>query len=320
MGSARYADADLMHAEPTSARMLTWTPRLPDQLGARRSRTCFDPPGSPGTDACRARSCGPIEGGLTIVELIVALVLTGIAFAIFASGVVGALSGGSDARNSSTSTALVSRTLDAIDDDVARAFAQHRDQGKLRDPLELKEALQRNRTPASSDPYDRGAQLDRFDDVVKATPTQLVLMAEVDSSGPGPECVVWSAGRGSGGAFVVTRTISIGGATCGATLGTEQFLSVAAGVAAGEFDSTPFSYSLVCHRGTCPGAPAGSNACEPWIVDGAPVADGRRRWVVGVTTSLTNVDGDRGAARASGSSTSSIRSRHTDDYRAGLGC
>lgn len=245
------------------------------------------------------------------------MVLATIAFGLVASGILGALGSGTGARNAAMSDAAVSRTLDAIDDDVSRAFALHREQGKLRDSFELEDALMRNSTPYSSDPADRGAALDKFDDVIAATPSQLVLAVDADRSRSGVECVTWDA-RTRGGAFVVERTIS---ATCGGTrLGSERFLTVqAAAMASAKVDTTPFSYKLLCNRSRCPGAGGGTPHCEPWAVTGT-VARNQVRWVIEVTTSLTQIHGDRGAARAVGSSASTIRSRDTSQYRAGLGC
>ena len=253
------------------------------------------------------------EAAFTILELVIGMILLGLAIGVVGQVVIQAVGGGAGARAGAVSDGAVYRAASMLADDVAAANTEHRRDNLLRDPTDLAGALQRNEVPYSSDPARPGMRLD-IDEVVRATPTELQIRADVDRA-VGVECVTWRAVTAGG--FQLRRMV---GPACGSASLSDRVLLESSNPAAAGIDTTPFAYRLVCSRRDCPntGAPSGSE-CQPWIVENRAVRTEQRRWVIGVDAKL-GVVSEGAAAGGTGSMRIAIRSRDTETYRRGLGC
>lgn len=262
----------------------------------------------------------PRERGFTMIELLVAMVLLAIALAMVSTVLIQALSGGSSGRAGSVSDAAVARTMSALQDDLGAALTADRRDARLRDPDEFATAVRTGAPAFSSDPSSPGAV--DLDDVVTATPTMLEMIGDF-APNPGYECVSWqattSSGSGSGSGYQLMRMVGPASSCGSGSISSRRMLHAPAG--ASGVNAAPFSYELVCNQTLCaadPGADA-SAPCRPWITTGA-VATARRRWVVGVVASLTQVSGSTNSAQSAGTMKASITSRRSDSYRQALGC
>ncbi len=268
----------------------------------------------------RVRPCAlvraPREAAFTLIELIVAMILLTIALGIVGGVVMQSISGSGSARSGGISDAAVARASTMLGDDVGKAMTQARRDNKVRDPADLAAAVRRNEPAISSDPADNSARVD-IDDVIMATSTELRLRADVDRTA-GVECVQWLA-RTTGSKFILRRRVDRQGAACGGGRLSDLVVLQSDSAAASLVDTTPFSYRLMCRRGTCPGSSApASSPCRPWSVASVPA--NKRRWVIGVDANLGAVTEERSAAAATGELRSSIRSREVQTWREALGC
>jgi type II secretory pathway pseudopilin PulG len=260
------------------------------------------------------------EVAMTLIELIVAMVLLGIAGAVVFGVLIQGLSGSSNARAGGISDAAINRTSDAMSDDIARALTEDSRAGSVRDELNFAAAVRRNETAwrASQDAAGRidvnaPPEAADIDDVRVATPTSFQIIV-------GDTCVTWTAAPGTNdgrATFDIVRA-EAPSTNCAASTDTKRFIS--AEPTAPGLDTTPFSYKLVCNPSVCPGSAAPATApCRPFVVDS--VSPAQRRWIVGIEAriaSLTNANRGVGAAQASVSQ--EIRGRGIESYREALGC
>jgi prepilin-type N-terminal cleavage/methylation domain-containing protein len=285
-------------------------------VDVQRVLACEDDPVR--SDVLTARACPRAKGhaGFTLIELVVAMVLLSLVVAMVGTVIIKALSGSSTSRAGALSDAAVARTVEALQNDIARAVTQHRDEGRLRDPMEFANAVRSNQPAHSSNPADNNLLLD-IDEVVLATPTELRLRANVANSA-GYECVTWSATT-TAGTFRLIRRVASATSMCGtAGLGEKTFLSAPAGLKG--VVTSPFSFEMLCNRTLCAGSEASpAQPCRPWQRTTA-VPAGQRRWVVAINARFRAGSAEGGGSAADGTVSTAIRSRDTEQYRTALGC
>ncbi len=247
-----------------------------------------------------------------MIELVVAMVLLGLALALVVVVVMQAIGASSGARSGGISDSSIARAAARLSDDVVLASTADRRDNLLRDPADLAAALQDNEAAYSSDPSSPSQLLD-IEDVVVATPKTLQIRADVDQA-DGVECVTWRASDASG--YELRRLV---GATCGTGSIADDVMLRSSNPAAANIDTAPFRYRLLCHRTACAGSQAPpSSPCRPWIVDSVPTH--QRRWVIGVIATLGTMTEERSVTSAHANVKAPIRSRDTETYRRGLGC
>lgn len=258
------------------------------------------------------------EAAFTLIEMLIALVLTVIACGTVSMVLIHGFQSSSDARAGGVSDAAIRRTTEALQDDVGRAATADTRSGDVRDDTMLADAV---RTGAAAyrpfrdangvvDPAKPLVPAD-IDDIRVATPTEVQLIV-------GNECITWRAGRGTldgRATFDITRSVAPA-TNCGATTDTRRFVSAGPGA-----DTTPFSFRLLCSRVQCPGSAAPSTApCRPWTVETA-VTGHRRRWIVGVDISFASLtQSNRGVGAGRTTVSAGIRAREVERYREALGC
>lgn len=260
---------------------------------------------------------------MTLIELIVGMVLLGIAGAMVFGVLIQGFTGSSGARAGGVSDAALARTTDAFRDDVSRAATTDSATGKVRDQLGLAEAVRlgipawkpATRSDGSVD-VDAPMVLADIDDVRIATGATVQVVV-------GPRCITWRAAPARD-AFEVSRSVAPS-SNCNAATETRRYLSAKAG--APGFNRAPFSYQLMCNPRVCPpersrplanGAGTGRE-CRPWNV--AEVPRNRLRWIVGIDARLVSLTTSGKAAGAGQASVSqSIRSREVERWREALGC
>ncbi|MCW2928035.1 MAG: hypothetical protein JWM86_2003 [Thermoleophilia bacterium] len=255
----------------------------------------------------RSRDATSNEGAFTLIELVVAMVLLAMVLAMASGSIVRQFGGARTARSGAASDAAIARATNQFSDDVAGAMTPDLRDGKLRDPVEYRAAVQRNETATSSDPSQPGRALD-IDVVVTARGDQLSLRRDVHRSA-GVECVTWRVNPGA--AYRVERMVDPAGACGRGSLGRTTMVSAPSGIAG--LDRTPFAYQLICKG--CPNG--GRPTCRSWSAPAATTA--QRRWVVAAAMSVTDIGGDA-STLARGSSRVGIRLRDTESYRRALGC
>ncbi len=252
------------------------------------------------------------ESAFSLLEMIIAMVLLGVALAVVGNVVVQATGGSNGARAGAISDAAIARAATMLADDVAIANTSDRRDNLLRDPADLAGALQRNDVAYSSDPSRPMMRLD-IDEVVTATSTELQVRSDVHRRA-GVECITWRAITGA--TFQLRRMV---GSACGGSELSDRVVLESKNPTAANIDTSPFTYRLLCSARSCPGSRASNAApCRPW--DATTVSTAQRRWVIGVVAVLGVVTEERAAAGGHGTMRISIRSRDTETYRRGLGC
>lgn len=254
-----------------------------------------------------------LEHAFTLIEMVVAMVLTTIAAGIVASVIVQGIAGSSGARAGSVSDAAIRRSVDAMSDDIARAATTDRRDGAVRDPIAFAQAVRAGSAawkPArrSNGAVDMNAAMVRadIDDVRAASGSRF-------SVAVGSQCITWA---------VVQSTLirSVAPVTnCAAT--TSRRVYIRSESARGGLNRAPFTYQVVCNPAVCAGARPvrGTPPCRPHEV--TSVATNQLRWVVGIDATLATITIDsKGTSESSGSISQSMRSRETASYRQALGC
>ncbi len=120
------------------------------------------------------------DTGFTLVEMIIALVLSVIVGGIITGVVVNMFTSGSRASNRYQAQRIATQAIDQMTDDLRASRAPGRESDEIRSLDDLKDAIL---NPATGDPD--------VHDIKKATGTRLQFVAEVDRSNPGVECVDW---------------------------------------------------------------------------------------------------------------------------------
>jgi len=252
------------------------------------------------------------ERAWTMIEMLIGMVLLAIAMAVVIGAIVQAVSGSTGARTGAISDAALSRTSDALSDDIARATTPDHADNVVRDPNDLARGV-RNGTDISTSA--QGApMIANLDEVVIADTSTLRLIV-------GTRCVTWRAATAA--KFTLTRS-ETAATNCDAPATPKQYIS-AVPTAPG-LDTTPFSYSLVCNATLCPGSSADASApCKASVFGDTPsevrVPDQQRRWVTGVQASIMSVVTEsKSTASTQGSISQRIGVRDVENYRTALGC
>lgn len=259
------------------------------------------------------------QAGFTLIELIVVIILLGMAMALVMRPLLDAFQASSTGQSESSVQHQAKQAMDTIWDDMVRVMAPDRDPSNIRDVVLLHRGVLGN-TIYSQDPRDGGAPLD-IRDITVATATRLSVRGDFTQD-PGYECVVYDAPAASSARFWITRTIWTTSG-CGGTSRASYLVRPGPRIA-GRTPATPFRYQLICSRDPQDGCGASSNApagdpCRPWTRTSASGAE--RNWITAVGVSFGAVE-SRGGGMAETAVTSwvTIRSRETSLYRRALGC
>ncbi|MCW2955555.1 MAG: hypothetical protein JWO69_424 [Thermoleophilia bacterium] len=254
------------------------------------------------------------EHGFTLIEVIIALVLFGVVLAFISRPFMDGVSGANKGTATAVAERVVGEATDRFRTDVQAALAPDRDQQHIRDASKLQRALTDGSFIATSDdPAALGMRLD-VADIVDASPTRLVLRADVvnDEISPGSECVTWEASLNTSPRFSLQRTVRGGTSAAACSAGpirSQEWLVRDVPRAAG------VTYDNLFRYGVLQPAPG----CRVVVQPAAPAM--QRHRVVAIDMRLSAIIVRGGAAsEASDRDLVAIRSHDSADYRRALGC
>lgn len=249
------------------------------------------------------------EAGFTLIEVIVALVLTLLVLAFILGAVIDVFSSSNRSSANARSQKATVAAVEQLTTDLRAARAPERAPRYVGSPDGLRDVLLRGASPALN-----------TQDLLEARSNRLLFYAESISTSPREECILWEV-RADGALQRTVHAYSSRCAPLGAVLQrTELMPARSAGAAASTGAATPFSYRMLVQPNPLD-PDLDPSACTTPAPRANLATALERNQVVGVDLNLRSfVIHREGRGDQELLSSVSLASRQGMDYRYGIGC